>query len=190
MSRKFLGRFEVESFKPENPAKNSKFSLDFQWKIRKIDFFEKFEKSKIWKFPLIFFEKSRFFRFLIFSKISIFLIFHWKFNENFGVFAGFSGLKDSTSNRPKKNSRHTYTDSFFLWTRTNINIQLPEKSSLWWISATQAHLALREPTYWGSCVRPSNSQRGDHSERVQKSEPGTKPLNTCWKHVPDTFQVL
>ena len=121
---------------------NLKIFIGFSMKIPKIEIFEKIKKSKNPDFHWKFFEKSWFFDFSIFSKISIFWNFHWKSNEKFQISAEFSGLESPISNRPKKITKRTYKDSLFLRTRTDINIQHAKFRAFWWISATRTQIFL------------------------------------------------
>ena len=54
----FLGRFEVESIKPENPAKKSKIFIGFSMKNSKNRFFRKIRKTENLKNFIDFPEKS------------------------------------------------------------------------------------------------------------------------------------
>ena len=87
-----IGQFEVGDFLRRNFHEKSKFSLDFQWKIQKIEIFEKIEKSKK-DFSLKIFEKSEKSIFRFSPKISIFWFFHWKSNEIL-IFRENSGAKN------------------------------------------------------------------------------------------------
>ena len=83
-----IGHFEVGDFLRRNFREKSKFSLDFQWKIQKIEIFEKskIEKIKIFiDFPrkitifsiFDFFENFDFFEFFIENPMKIYIFSGW-----------------------------------------------------------------------------------------------------------------
>ena len=88
-------------FQTRKSREKPKIFIGFSMKIKKNKIFE---KSKIEK--IVIFRKNQWkfsnFRFFEFFEKTDFLNFSLKIQWNFWFFAGFSGLKDSTSNRPKK----------------------------------------------------------------------------------------
>ena len=129
--------------------------MDFQWKIQKIEIFEKSKNRNFFDFPKIFNENFWFFDFSIFRKFRFFQIFIENpmkiliFREN----SGAKNLQLQIDLSPKLRTMSCKSQDFLCEQVWFFFRTCQKKSLRLRFSATQLCLALRESTYEGTCAR-------------------------------------